>query len=109
MKQTVVGQHLLANLSGADPLRLRDGAGVLACLQNALSDEGFRILDSIVHQFLEGGGGCTAFVLLAESHAAVHTCPESGFHAGFCNMFLMRWTIFRSRKSTTNRCRNPNT
>lgn len=81
MQRKIGGQHLLAELSGASSSKLCDGAGIIQCLEQALRIGGFQILDSALQQFRDDGCGCTAFILLTESHAAVHTYPEAGYAA----------------------------
>ena len=81
MQPTIGGQHLLAELCGASPSKLGDAAGLMHCLQQALRGEGFHVLESALRQFEGEGSGCTAFVLLTESHAAVHTYPEALYAA----------------------------
>ena len=76
-----VGQHVIADLTRISAETLRDGARIIHALKEALSQQGFHCLKSIEHHFLKGGGGLTALIILAESHAAVHTYPERGYLA----------------------------
>ena len=40
-------------------------------------EAGFEVVGDAFHQFGDGGGGVTGTVLLAESHLAIHTWPET--------------------------------
>ncbi|KQP18394.1 adenosylmethionine decarboxylase [Pseudorhodoferax sp. Leaf267] len=75
------GLHLTADLHGCrcapewlvDAQRLGE-----ACVQ-AVRDAGLQPVGQLFHRFpgtLQGPGGVTATVLLAESHLCVHTWPE---------------------------------
>ena len=75
----VMGQHLLADLDGIHPARLRDLEGQRRVLSEALEETGHTILDCTSHEF--AGGGFTMLFLLAESHLSVHTYPERGYLA----------------------------
>ena len=50
-------------------------------LKEALALAGFHSIRSVEHHFVERGAGFTGMVLLAESHAAVHTYPERKYLA----------------------------
>jgi S-adenosylmethionine decarboxylase len=72
------GTEWIVDAHGCDAERLRDAAalrrlcdGVIAALALAVIGE------PLVHRF-GGPGGVTALYLLAESHLACHTYPESG-------------------------------
>jgi S-adenosylmethionine decarboxylase len=74
------GQHLLADLHGIDPARLRSAADIDTMLRAAAVAAGATILHSHFHSFGDGQG-ITGVVLLAESHISIHTWPEYGFAA----------------------------
>ncbi len=71
-----VGCHLIADMTGVSAELLRDGARIMAVLDEALRSNGFRCLKRAEHSFEGRGSGFTGMILLAESHAAVHTYPE---------------------------------
>ena len=75
----VMGHHLLADLDGIHPARLRALDGQRRVLHQALEETGHTILDCTSHEF--AGGGFTMVFLLAESHLSVHTYPERGYLA----------------------------
>jgi len=76
-----IGQHLIADLTGIPPERLREGNRIMAMLDAALRRAGFNCLKRVEHSFPDRGAGFTGIILLAESHAAVHTYPEHQYLA----------------------------
>jgi S-adenosylmethionine decarboxylase len=76
-----IGKHLIADLSGVQPEALRKPGPLMKHLERALDRAGFQRLQTVVHRFKERGKGFTGVVLLAESHAAIHTYPECGYAA----------------------------
>ena len=75
-----VGRHLLADCAGVPRAHLDDARLVKRFLREAARRAGATIVDGPrVHRF--PGGGLTGFVMLAESHVAIHTYPESGYCA----------------------------
>jgi S-adenosylmethionine decarboxylase len=70
------GHHLLADfwVGDADPLRWTETWEAL--LPEACRAAGATVLGARFHQFQPAG--VTGIVLLAESHASVHTWPEAG-------------------------------
>lgn len=76
-----IGGHIVADLTGIDAPQLRDPAPMMKWLRRGLDDAGYNRLDEIIHRFEGGGNGFTAVILLAESHAALHTYPERGYLA----------------------------
>ena len=77
----VLGRHLIADMTGLSSALLRDGDRIMSILKEALAKAGFHSIKSVEHHFGEGGAGFTGVVLLAESHAAVHTYPERQYLA----------------------------
>jgi len=76
----MIGQHLLADLYDVASDRLAD-AGLLAdCLDDAARRGGMKPIGSpVLHRF--SGGGLTGYLLLSESHIALHTYPEHRYLA----------------------------
>jgi len=70
------GHHLLADLWTDDPAPLRRADLWRRLLPDACRAAGATVLAVHVHQFEPEG--VTGVVLLAESHASVHTWPERG-------------------------------
>lgn len=76
----MIGRHLLVDFYGVAADRLSDGNVLERCLIEAARLAGLTPLGPpMIHSFQ--GGGQTAFLLLSESHIAVHTYPERGFVA----------------------------
>jgi S-adenosylmethionine decarboxylase proenzyme len=73
------GRHLLLELRDCDPAALSDVAGVETSLLEACRAVGVRVLSSHLHRFEPSG--VSGVVIIAESHLAVHTWPESGYAA----------------------------
>ncbi len=78
------GRHWLIDCHGVDAALLTDAARLRTLLRDAAEAAGAHILFDHFHDF--GGGdvaqaGVTGVVLLAESHATIHTWPEAGFAA----------------------------
>lgn len=74
------GQHLLADLSGIEAVRLSDATLLEKLLRQAAQAAGAHVLFSHFHGF-GTGLGVTGVVLLAESHITIHTWPENGYAA----------------------------
>jgi S-adenosylmethionine decarboxylase len=75
-----IGKHLLADLSGIAADLLDDAALLSECLLAGAGACGLTPLaPPRLHCF--EGGGVTGFLLLAESHIALHTYPEHGYIA----------------------------
>jgi S-adenosylmethionine decarboxylase len=71
------GIEWLIDAHGCVPAKLRDRAAVVALLDRIVAAMDLRVVSTAVHVF-PGAGGVTALYLLAESHLAIHTFPESG-------------------------------
>ncbi|VAX22460.1 Spermidine synthase [hydrothermal vent metagenome] len=70
----VDGDHFHVWLAGCFGLAMTDGAELGKVLSDAANESGLGVLDVSKHSF--EGGGCSATVLLSESHLAAHTWPE---------------------------------
>lgn len=76
------GLHLTADASGCPTgaAALREPPALRTLCLAAVAEAGLTPVGELFHRFdgQVGGGGVTGVVLLAESHLAVHTWPESG-------------------------------
>jgi spermidine synthase len=72
------GLHLIGDLTGCrcDPQLLLDGERFREKCVELVNDSGLTIMGTSFHQF--EGSGYTGTVVLAESHLAIHTWPETG-------------------------------
>lgn len=70
------GTHLLLNLSGCSFDQLNDEETLRDLAQKAALATGATVLQVVSHRF--SPQGVTVLILLAESHASLHTYPESG-------------------------------
>src|SRR5512142_1680225 len=73
------GVHILADLWGCPPDVLDDRDGMVAAVRHAAEAAHATVLSIHAHRFTPHG--VTVAALLAESHVAVHTWPESGYAA----------------------------
>lgn len=69
-----IGRHLLATLEGCDADLLNDPAFLINSIEQAATATGATVLHTASHHFTPHG--VTVVVLLAESHASLHTYPE---------------------------------
>ena len=75
------GVHCLCELLEVSPALLRDKSTIMSALTQCVSAAGLTVLSETCHHFPEPGGGFTGVLLLAESHASVHTYPEHRYAA----------------------------
>ncbi len=78
-----VGHHLITSYSECSSTALRDLKGLVAAMKAAVKASGATLLDALEHTF--PNGGFTIVMLLAESHASIHTYPE--YNACFADFF----------------------
>ncbi len=74
-----LGEHVVYDLSGCDRALLFDSDRAKALFSEAVKEAGLTIVDEGYHKFSPHGFTC--FLLLAESHASLHTWPEFGYCA----------------------------
>lgn len=77
------GRHFLATYLDCDPAALADRTTLAAALSRAAREAGAKVLGLSEHAFEPKG--YSAVLLLAESHASIHTYPERG--ACFVDLF----------------------
>lgn len=70
------GAHLLLTLSGCAPELLNDEGKLRELAERAATATGATVLQLASHHF--NPQGVTVLALLAESHASLHSYPESG-------------------------------
>ncbi len=76
----MIGRHLLIDFHDVSTERLDDAGLLSRLLAEAARRGGLTPLGPpVLHHF--EGGGLTGYLLLSESHIAVHTYPELGFAA----------------------------
>jgi S-adenosylmethionine decarboxylase len=73
------GTHLLGEWYGCngDLDLMAKSTELRAICMNAVTTSGLQIVGDAFHQFMPQG--VTGTIILAESHLAIHTWPESGF------------------------------
>ncbi|MBF6348763.1 MULTISPECIES: adenosylmethionine decarboxylase [Nocardia] len=76
MTAEFTGRHVLAEFGGVDSALCDDGDRLTAALRAALTTAGVTICEMVSKQFEPHG--VTVLALLAESHASLHTYPETG-------------------------------
>jgi S-adenosylmethionine decarboxylase len=79
MPLDALGRHLLVELHECDPLALDDLDLVRDTLVEAADRLRSTVLDVSTHKF--DPIGCTAIVMIAESHLSIHTWPEHRYAA----------------------------
>jgi S-adenosylmethionine decarboxylase len=80
---TFTGRHVLAELHGAPPAVLDDEPYLRGALESALRECGATVCQVISKRFTPQG--VTVLALLAESHASLHSYPETG--SAFVDVF----------------------
>ncbi|RLE12994.1 adenosylmethionine decarboxylase [Candidatus Aerophobetes bacterium] len=71
------GVHIVSDLYGCDSKRLMEMDEIKKVIETTVEKSGLTKIKSSFHQF--DPYGVTGFVLLSESHLAVHTWPEYGY------------------------------
>ncbi len=84
METTNFGEHLTIDGYGGDYDKLNDREAVLRTLQELPEKLGMKALsEAVVFSAPDNGikdpGGWSGFLVIAESHIAVHTFPKRGF------------------------------
>lgn len=78
-KQKIFGRHYLVEFIDCQTEALEKVASVEALFLEAARVSQATILHHVFHQF--GPIGVTGFILLSESHFALHTWPQDGYAA----------------------------
>lgn len=76
MSMRELGRHAIVDAWGAEPALLNDPRRLEETLVAAAEATGATVLTTGSHQF--DPQGVTAWAILAESHATIHTYPEEG-------------------------------
>ncbi len=79
MDRQPMGHHVILDLHGCPGAALDDLDALRTRLLEAVRLSGATILNDVFHKF--SPQGVTGVVVIAESHASVHTWPEHGFAA----------------------------
>lgn len=83
-----IGRHVLAELYDVDDAVLDDPEALRHVLRTALTDSGATVHGIHTHHFTPHG--VTVLAMLSESHASIHTYPESG--SAFVDVFTCGYT-----------------
>ncbi len=88
MSEMSPGEEWVVDAGGCDPSSLRSGERLRGLFESMITGLNLHpVAPAAWHQF-PGPGGWTGYLLLAESHLAVHTFPE---HGTLClNLFCCR-------------------
>ncbi|GEM_PF-745001 len=89
------GRHMMASFMGCSPEALLNAAALLGNFSAAANATGATVLDTCSYVF--PNGGVTAILLLSESHASIHTYPETG--ACFVDLFTCGETVDQAKFS----------
>jgi len=87
------GRHMMASFMGCDSKFLLDTETLLKTFTDAANATGATVLDACSYVF--PNGGVTAVLLLSESHASIHTYPESG--SCFVDLFTCGDTVDQAK------------
>jgi S-adenosylmethionine decarboxylase proenzyme len=74
-----MGTHVLLEVHSAPFAVLNSSASVLAALYAAVAAGGLTVVGELVHEFPVQG--CSAVLMISESHLSIHTWPERGYAA----------------------------
>ncbi|MBN1825169.1 MAG: S-adenosylmethionine decarboxylase [Candidatus Eisenbacteria bacterium] len=81
-KHVSPGYHVLLDVAGVPRSTCVDDAGLVKLLVAASERAGCTVINSVRYRFGHGSpDGCTAFVMLDESHVAVHSYADKGLLA----------------------------
>lgn len=72
------GTEWVVDAFGCDPARLRDPVRIAALGERVIATCALTVIGAPAIHTFPGPGGVTALYLLAESHLACHTFPETG-------------------------------
>ena len=75
----MIGRELLADFIGCDEKSLQDKENLERLLLKSVKDAKATVIDKNFYKFTTGGKGVTGYILLAESHVAIHTYPEKKY------------------------------
>jgi S-adenosylmethionine decarboxylase len=73
------GISLLLDLYDCLSPYLNNADALQQLFAEALHTAGFQVVERLAHRFAEHGQGTTMIFILQQSHAALHTWPESGY------------------------------
>ena len=76
MEDGALGRHILAEYHGCDPLVIGDKDAVRGLMLECARLMNATIVTDVFHSF--NPHGVSGVVVIAESHAAIHTWPERG-------------------------------
>lgn len=77
MREEALGHHILLDLWGVSEHLLDDPEALEEALAAAAAAGGAHVVERRMHRFAPHG--VSGVLILAESHLAIHTWPESGF------------------------------